>query len=84
MQIRLDVPIKDENDSPDKSGTKYIWLSSVGKEMGTSSGSPVHFVGDPFPADRVCLLCLLIHEPALPVTANHIFIHYKLVLFLCL
>ena len=48
MQIRLDVPIKDENDSPDKSGTKYIWLSSVGKEMGTSSGSPVHFVGDPF------------------------------------
>lgn len=47
MQIRLDVPIKDDND-PEKSGTKYIWLSSAGKEMGVSSGSPVHFVGDPF------------------------------------
>ena len=48
MQIRLDVPIKDEDADPDKSGTKYIWLSSVGKEMGVSSGSPVHFVGDRF------------------------------------
>lgn len=47
MQIRLDVPIKDDND-PEKSGAKYIWLSSAGKEMGVSSGSPVHFVGDPF------------------------------------
>jgi hypothetical protein len=48
MQIRLDVPIKDEGADADKSGTKYIWLSSAGKEMGVSSGSPVHFVGDPF------------------------------------
>ena len=48
MQIRLDVPIKDEGADPEKSGTKYIWLSSAGKEMGVSSGSPVHFVGDPF------------------------------------
>ncbi len=47
LQIRLDVPIKDENDDPDKEGAKYIWLSSVGKPMGVSSGSPVHFVGDP-------------------------------------
>ncbi len=47
MQIRLDVPIKDSDD-PDKCGTKYIWLSSAGKDMGVSSGSPVHFVGDPF------------------------------------
>lgn len=46
LQIRLDTPIKDENDDPDKMGTKYIWLSSVGKPMGVSSGSPVHFVGD--------------------------------------
>jgi hypothetical protein len=48
MQIHLDVPIKDEGADADKSGTKYIWLSSAGKEMGVSSGSPVHFVGDPF------------------------------------
>ena len=47
LQIRLDVPIKDENDDPDKEGAKYIWLSSSNKEMGVSSGSPVHFVGDP-------------------------------------
>lgn len=47
LQIRLDVPIKDENDDADKVGVKYIWLSSAGKPMGVSSGSPVHFVGDP-------------------------------------
>ena len=29
MQIRLDVPIKDEGADDDKSGTKYIWLSSL-------------------------------------------------------
>ena len=45
MQIRLDVPFK--KDDSDKKGTKYIWLSSIGKPMGVSSGSPVHFVGDP-------------------------------------
>lgn len=27
-------------------GRKYIWLSSAGRPMGASSGSPVHFVGD--------------------------------------
>ena len=48
FQIRLDVPIKDNDDDPDDEGTKYIWLSSAGKPLGTSSGSPVHFVGDPF------------------------------------
>lgn len=48
MQIRLDVPIKDEGADEDKSGTKYVWLSSSGKDMGVSSGSPIHFVGDPF------------------------------------
>ena len=48
MQIRLDTPIKDENSDSDKSGAKYIWLSSSGKSMGVSSGSPVHFVGDSF------------------------------------
>jgi len=47
-QIRLDVPIKDKNDDTDKDGTKYLWLSSSNKHMGVTSGSPVHFVGDPF------------------------------------
>ena len=47
LQIRLDRPIKDPNDPPEKEGTKYLWLASTGKNMGTSSGSPVHFIGDP-------------------------------------
>ena len=47
-QIRLDVPIKDENEDSNKEGTKYLWFSSSNKYMGTTSGSPVHFVGDPF------------------------------------
>ena len=46
-QIRVDVPIKDKNDPPEKEGNKYIWLSSVNKNMGVSSGSPVHIVGNP-------------------------------------
>ncbi len=46
-QIRLDVPLKDENEDKDKDGSKYVWLSSAGKPMGTSSGSPVHYVGEP-------------------------------------
>ena len=33
---------------PGKSGAKYIWLSSVGKPHGVTSGSPLHFVGEPF------------------------------------
>ncbi len=47
-QILLDTPFKDKDDPPDKAGTKYIWFSSASKTMGTGSGSPVHFVGDPF------------------------------------
>lgn len=46
-QIRLDVPIRDKDDDPEKEGTKYLWLSSSNKNMGVTSGSPVHFVGDP-------------------------------------
>lgn len=38
FQIRIDRPID---------GRKYIWLSSIGRNLGTSSGSPIHFVGDP-------------------------------------
>ncbi len=45
-QIRLDVPLKNENDPPGKQGAKYVWLSSSGKPGGTSSGSPVHIAGD--------------------------------------
>lgn len=37
MQIRLDKP---------RDGQKYIWFSSVNKEKGVSSGSPVHFIGN--------------------------------------
>ena len=47
FQIRLDVPLKNKNDPPDKAGAKYIWLSSASKHMGVSPNSPVHFVGDP-------------------------------------
>lgn len=47
VQIRLDHPIKADDDPAEKEGTKYLWLSSAGKNMGTSSGSPVHFIGDP-------------------------------------
>jgi len=47
-QIRLDVPLKDKDDPPEKDGVKYIWLASTSKKLGVSSGSPVHFVGDPF------------------------------------
>lgn len=39
FQIRVDRPIN---------GNKYIWFSSVNKFKGTSSGSPVHFVGNIF------------------------------------
>lgn len=37
-QIRLDHPYD---------GRKYIWLSSTNYHMGTSSGSPVHLIGEP-------------------------------------
>jgi len=47
LQIRLDHPIRDENDPPDKVGSKYLPLTSSGKSQGVTSGSPVHFVGDP-------------------------------------
>ena len=48
MQIRLDTPLRRRDDPPGKSGAKYIWLSSVGRPHGVTSGSPLHFVGEPF------------------------------------
>ncbi len=48
MQILLDTPFRDKDDPPGKAGTKYIWLSSASKNRGITSGSPVHFAGDPF------------------------------------
>ena len=47
LQTRLDHPIKNKDDPPEKAGMKYLTLSTSGKNMGTSSGSPVHFIGDP-------------------------------------
>ncbi len=46
FQIRLDQPFQDAAKG-NGSGAKYIWLSSAGKPMGSSSGSPIHFVGNP-------------------------------------
>lgn len=45
IQKRLDRPFYDK---------KYIWFSSSGKKLGSSPGSPVHFVGNPL-ADTVFL-----------------------------
>lgn len=47
LQIRLDRPIKDKDDPPEKSGIKYLPFTSTGKPMGVTSGNPIHFVGDP-------------------------------------
>lgn len=47
LQILLDSPLKQKDDPPDKSGAKYIWFSSSSKNMGVTSGSPVHFIGHP-------------------------------------
>lgn len=55
-QIRLDRPFNNR---------KYLWLSSINKKMGTSSGSPVHFVGNP--ADKV----VYITEGPLKATVAH-------------
>lgn len=48
MQILLDTPFRDRDDPPGKAGTKYIWLSSASRNRGITSGSPVHFAGNPF------------------------------------
>ena len=55
MQILLDRPLRDKDDPPEKKGAKYIWFSSNDRLMGVTSGSPVHFVGDPFASRRISL-----------------------------
>ena len=65
LQTRLDKPIHDKNDPPEKSGIKYLTLSSAGKNMGTTSKSPVHFVGDP------CSRVVYVTEGALKADIVH-------------
>ena len=65
LQIRLDTPIKDKDDPPEKVGAKYLPLTSSGKQMGTGSGSPVHFVGDP------CAHAVYVTEGALKADICH-------------
>lgn len=47
FQIKLDIPLKNKDDPPEKPGAKYIWFSSSSKKGGTGSGSPVHLAGNP-------------------------------------
>ena len=65
LQTRLDHPIRDKDDPPGKQGTKYLPLSSTGKPMGVTSGSPVHFVGDP------CSRVVYVTEGALKADIAH-------------
>ena len=66
LQIRLDRPLRKEGDPPDKGGAKYLWLASTSKPMGTSSGSPIHFVGDP------CSRVVYVTEGALKADIAHV------------
>ena len=65
LQTRLDHPIKDKDAPPDKQGAKYLPLSSTGKPMGVTSGSPIHFVGDP------CARVVYVTEGALKADIAH-------------
>lgn len=65
LQTRLDVPFKHKDDPPEKKGTKYLWLATSDKKLGVSSGSPVHFVGDP------CARVVYVTEGALKADIVH-------------
>ena len=65
LQTRLDKPIRDKDDPPEKEGIKYLTLSSAGKKIGTTSKSPVHFVGDP------CSRVVYVTEGALKADIAH-------------
>ena len=66
LQTRLDKPIRDKDDPPEKTGIKYLTLSSADKKMGTTSGSPIHFVGDP------CSRVVYVTEGALKADIAHV------------
>ena len=68
-QIRLDHPLKDKDDPPEKTGVKYLTLSSAGKRMGTTSGIPIHFVGDP------CSRVVYVTEGCLKADVAHALMH---------
>lgn len=65
LQVRLDHPIKDKDDPPEKQGIKYLPFTSTGKPMGVTSGSPTHFVGDP------CARVVYVTEGALKADIAH-------------
>lgn len=65
LQIRLDRPIKDKDDPPEKTGIKYLPFTSTGKPMGVTSGNPIHFVGDP------CSRVVYVTEGALKADIAH-------------
>ena len=48
---------------------KYLTLSSTGKRMGTTSGSPIHFVGDP------CSRVVYVTEGCLKADVAHALMH---------
>ena len=66
IQIRLNKPVN---------GRKFIWLSSPDLDGGASSGSPIHFIGDPA-AKRV-----YVTDRALKGTVSHGLSGYT---FICL
>ena len=61
VQIRLDHPYD---------GRKYIWLSSVNFEGGTTSGSPVHFVGKP--GDKTVFVLGVSKDTYIPLVVGHV------------
>lgn len=69
LQIRLDHPLRGDNAPSEKGGAKYIWLASTNKPMGVSSGSPIHFVGDP------CSRVVYVTEGALKADIAHVLMH---------
>ena len=73
MQILLDVPFKDKDDPPEKAGTKYIWLSSSTKNMVVTSGSPVHFIGNP------CARTIYVTEGILKADIAHVLLNRSFV-----
>lgn len=64
MQIRLNTPIN---------GRKYIWFSSNGLDGGASSGSPIHFAGDPT-AKRIYVTDGSLKGTVAHITSNRTFI----------